>query len=94
MVLMDTWSVAAVTTALDGLADRSLVVIRRDEADLAIYYALDVGSVRMALHEVDPEADLTSALGLSVFPPITSSTWKTLPSSRSRPRGSCVPATS
>jgi hypothetical protein len=68
MVLMDTWSVAAVTTALDGLADRSLVVIRRDEADLAIYYALDVGSVRMALHEVDPEADLTSALGLSVFP--------------------------
>lgn len=68
MVLMDTWSVDAVTAALDGLADRSLVVIQRDESDFAIYYALDVGSVRMALHGVDPEADLASALGLDVFP--------------------------
>jgi CHAT domain/Ternary complex associated domain 7 len=68
MVLLGAWSVDAVTAALDRLADRAVVVVRRDEADLAAYYVLDVGSVRLALDGVDPDADLASALDLGVFP--------------------------
>lgn len=69
MVLSDTWSVGTVAAALDGLADRALVVVQRDVTDLPTYFALDVGSVRAALEGVDPDEDLASALTLGVFPP-------------------------
>jgi CHAT domain-containing protein len=69
MVLSDTWSVGTVAAALDGLGDRALVVVQRDLADLVTYFALDVGSVRLALENVDPDLDLASALTLGVFPP-------------------------
>lgn len=69
MVLSDTWSVGTVVTALDGLADRALVVVQRDVTERVTYFALDVGFVRGALENADPDENLASALRLGVFPP-------------------------
>lgn len=69
MVLSGTWSVGTVMTALDGLADRALVVVQRDETDIVAYFALDVGFVRVALEDADPDENLASALSISAFQP-------------------------
>src|SRR5664280_514028 len=69
MLLGDTWSVEAVRAAVDGLADRSVVVVRRDAPDRPSFYAMDVGAVRAALEGVEPDADLASVLGLTDFSP-------------------------
>jgi hypothetical protein len=68
MIVPDSWSVDTVTTVLDGLADRALVVVRHADVDRTRCYVLDVGSVRLAFDGVDRHTALAAALGLDAFP--------------------------
>ncbi len=68
LLMLADWPVGAARAAVTGLPQRAMVVIRDTGPDGDRYYAVDAGSVQLALEGADTALPLSIALGLSNFP--------------------------